>query len=277
MDYLRPTCEIILCGDAPGVKEAANEFGITHIPHIVQNKFGTPLLNSAFEKVVEIAKFPLLCFVNADIILINSLIDAIKQIPFRQFIAVGRRTNIEMTKELDFENPNWCSQLVKYATEKGQLATGDWMDCFVFTPNGRIEALLPFPVGRAGWDNWFITNARRNHVPVIDFTRICPIIHQSHDYSHVSMGNNLWSGPEAEYSRELIVKSMGTLKNLGNVWDATHVLTKEYLLPAYGPRYLRQHWYTTVVLHPLLNPIADILNSILRLPSLIKIWTKKIF
>ena len=35
---LQPQCEIILCGDDPGVAEVAGDFGAEHLPDIERNK-----------------------------------------------------------------------------------------------------------------------------------------------------------------------------------------------------------------------------------------------
>jgi len=48
--WSRLGCDVILCGDDPGVSEAAKEVGATHIPDIDRNDYGTPLLSSAFAK-----------------------------------------------------------------------------------------------------------------------------------------------------------------------------------------------------------------------------------
>ncbi len=268
---LRPKCEIILCGDAPGIEETAIEFGVKHLRDISQNEFGTPLLNSAFSKVAKIAQFPLMCYVNADIIFLNDILYAIKRIPFRPFVAVGRRTNIALTEEWDFEKPNWRSQLLKFVAKNGQLANGAWIDYFVFTPNGHLEELLPFAVGRPEWDNWFIYHARKLNVAIVDITRVNRVIHQSHDYSHVPMGTSVsWWGPEADYNHRYYINSVGHSGYLCNIWDATHILTRFFLLPSLGPRYLRQHLYTEAVLHPSLKPLAEVLRPLLFAPNWIK-------
>ena len=275
---LRPACEIILCGDTMGVKEAAIEFGVKHLPDITQNEYGTPLLNSVFEKVVKTAQWPCLCYVNADIILLNDLLRAIKRIPYRPFMAVGQRTNVTITEPLDFEKPSWHSELVETVNRSGEQVDVNWIDCFVFSPNGNLEKLLPFAVGRPNWDNWFIYNARKLHVPIVDFTRVCTLIHQKHDYSHVPQREgNCWDGPEANQNHELLVKSMGNSGYLCNINDATHILTKKLLIPSLGEGYLRQRWYTGVVINPALKPIADALRPFFRLRRRMMDGLKKFF
>ena len=70
---LKPACQIVLCGNDPGVKEAANEFKVRHLPNIECNEYGTPLLNSAFEEVVKIASYIVFtdyprCFIQVPIV-----------------------------------------------------------------------------------------------------------------------------------------------------------------------------------------------------------------
>lgn len=261
---LRPSCEIILCGNDLGVEEAAAEFGVKYLPDIARNEFGTPLLNSAFAKVANVSESSFLCYVNADIIMLNDLIDAIRRIHFKQFLAIGRRINVELTARLDYEKANWRLELVEFATQNGQFAGMDWIDYFVFPKNRQLEVMPAFAVGRPEWDNWFIFNARKYGIPIVDITRVCPVIHQNHDYSHVPQGEgNSWNGPEATQNHNLYVQSLGALGHICNIWDATHILTRNFLLPALSSRNITQRWYTTTILHPSLKPIADLLDPIL--------------
>jgi hypothetical protein len=62
---LRPRPEIILFGDDEGTAHVAKEFGISHIPQVARNEFGTPLLNDFFEQAQRVAGDDLLCYVNA--------------------------------------------------------------------------------------------------------------------------------------------------------------------------------------------------------------------
>ena len=71
--------EVILFGDDAGVGETAAEFGIKHIPEIKKNKFGTPLINSAFALAKKHASHKILTYVNADIIFLSDIISTIKQ------------------------------------------------------------------------------------------------------------------------------------------------------------------------------------------------------
>lgn len=237
---LRPACEIILFGDEEGTAEIANELGVRHVAEVECNEYGTPLINSVFQGAQEIANHPLMCYVNADIILISDLMTAVQRVRFRRFLMVGQRWDVELEGAYDFEQDDWQEQLRGYVARSGTLHPPAGSDYFVF-PRGTVEALPPFAVGRPAWDNWLIYWARASGVPVVDATRVATIIHQNHDYSHVPRGSKRkdwqdWEGPEANYNRDL----MGGRDHVFTLADANWVLTSNGLRPALTYKHLRR-------------------------------------
>src|SRR6266699_3597518 len=101
---LQPACEIILCGDEKGIAEVAARFKVKHFPNIARNEYGTPFINSAFDEVAREASSPLMCYVNADIILMKDFCDAIRRIRFRRFLMVGSREDVDLTTLWDYEH-----------------------------------------------------------------------------------------------------------------------------------------------------------------------------
>ena len=77
---LSPACEVILFSDDEGTAEVAAQSGIQHIPHVERNEYGTPLLDSVFSIAQDTAGHQLMCYVNADIILMSDFLTAIRQI-----------------------------------------------------------------------------------------------------------------------------------------------------------------------------------------------------
>lgn len=77
---LHPEIQIVLCADDPGVDAVAAEMSVEHIPSIDRSAFGTPYLDSAFAKIRQAARYPLLCHVNTDIILTGSLVRAVRAV-----------------------------------------------------------------------------------------------------------------------------------------------------------------------------------------------------
>jgi hypothetical protein len=216
---LVPTCEVILCGNEPGVARIAAELGIRHIADIVCNEYGTPLLSNAFEQVCALAHHEVLCYVNGDIIFLDDLVGAVRQIDFTQFLLVGQRWNVDIAEPIEFV-PGWEHEVRARAIDKGKLAPIDHIDYFVF-PKNSIPSLPEFAVGRPGWDNWMIYHARVRRVPVIDGTCAVSAIHQNHAYGHVPQSSGArWEGPEADKNRAL----MGGKAHRFYITDATHKL-----------------------------------------------------
>jgi len=68
---LQPRPEINLMGDDEGVADVCDEFQLIHIAGIKKNEYGTPLVNSVFQIGQERANFPIVCYVNCDILLMS--------------------------------------------------------------------------------------------------------------------------------------------------------------------------------------------------------------
>lgn len=214
---LRPECEIILFGDDEGTAETAARFRAHHIPQIGCNEYGTPLISAMFQTAQEIAGHPLVCYVNADIILTSDFIPAVRQVQLPAFLLIGQRWDIDINEALDFEKPDWEKDIRRRLKERGTLHPPTGIDYFAF-PRGQYPDIPPFAVGRPGWDNWMIYHTRRLRIPVIDATRAITAVHQNHDYSHHPSGKNgVWQGAEARQNRKLV----GNYNNLFNVRDAT--------------------------------------------------------
>ena len=97
---LAPDVEVIVMGDDPGVAEAAGEFGATHYASVARNEFGTPLLDSAFREAAARATGELLCYMNADIILLEDFLAAARRLPQGSYLAIGRRWDCDITSRL---------------------------------------------------------------------------------------------------------------------------------------------------------------------------------
>lgn len=239
---LQPRPEIILLGDDEGTAEIARELGLRHIPEVKRNEYGTPLVDSVFYTGQEAAAYPLVCYINADIILMSDFMNAVEkvigQMKGREFLLVSRRWNVEITELWDFKDPEWESKLRSYVRADGKLDDPSGIDFFLF-PKGLWEYIPPFALGRTRWDNWFIYQARAKGVPVIDGTPVITIVHQQHDYSHIKGVKDakewLKKGPEARRNLEL----RGGFSHLFTILDATYVLKYNSLKKASPLRHLR--------------------------------------
>lgn len=233
---LDPKCEVILFGNDEGVAENAKELNIMHVPKIEKTESGTPLLSSAIDIVKKIAKNEILLFINADIILTSDLIPAIKGVKEPPFLMSGQRWDINIDKEIDFNDLDWEKKIKELVNKTGKLHGPKGMDYCIF-PRGFPDAIkMPaFAVGRPGWDNWLIYRTRYLKIPMIDATEVITVIHQNHDYSHSLWGGkNRVSGPEYERN----IKLAGGYINMMTLRDADMILTERGLKRTNFPRRL---------------------------------------
>lgn len=197
-------CEVILFGEDEGTSEAAARHGARHIPQVECNEHGTPLISAMFTAAQEIAANPLVCYVNADIMLLSDFLPALRGITQPEFLVIGQRWDIDIEEEIDFDNPYHEQQLRQRLKEKGKLHPPSGIDYFAF-PRGQYKKIPPFAVGRPGWDNWMIYHTRTLTIPVIDATRAVTALHQNHDYGHHPSGRSgVFQGEEAQQNRSLI-------------------------------------------------------------------------
>jgi hypothetical protein len=230
--------EIFLCGHDAGVAECAAELGLSHIAGIAVNEFGTPLLNSAFNQVAARATQPLLCYVNADIILLSDFAAALRAVThLPDFLMIGQRMDMDITQPIDFSAADWAPRLSRQARVAGTLHAPTGCDYFVF-PRGSLQVTLPpFAVGRPKWDNWFIQRAIQHRLPVIDATADVLAIHQNHGYTHVKHARGkMWEGPEGDQN----LKLAGRLHHLYKITNADTKLVGGKLRPAWDLPHLKE-------------------------------------
>jgi hypothetical protein len=260
---LGPDVEVFLCGDDEGTEEVARSYGTGFIGDIARSEFGTPLLSSAFDRVLSVAKHDVLCYVNADIIFMQDFAAAVRRTRLKRFLMVGERWDLDVDFGIDFDSPSWETELRADAMSRGAWHGPFGSDYFVFRRDPALCALPPFAVGRAGWDCWFIYHARRIGIPVINATRAVMPIHQNHDYSHVpqkhgeSYDGKVWTGPETARHRALI----GAPEHYFTPLDATHLLTDRGVALALDREHLLNRWYRWPVLNPAVAPWLSLLDK----------------
>jgi hypothetical protein len=245
-----PDADIILLGDDDGVADCARAYGAAYIPDVKRNAWGTPRVDDCFERAEQAARFDLICYINADILLTRSFFDAVAVLYKLRapFLAVCQRWDMEVEATLDFNDPHWEQRLLQETRARGLLHSLSGIDFFL-ARKGFWKAIPPFGVGRTMWDNWFVYDARARGAMVIDATPSMRIIHQNHDYGHHPAGwQGVWEGPEAVYNQKLA----GGIKHYFTIEDATHWLTAEGVRPIIRPDRIRRRLQQL----PVLNPIA---------------------
>lgn len=200
---LTPRPEVILIGDEEGTADICREFGAVHVPSVGRNRYGTPLVSSLFEIGQARAASPLVCYANADMILMSDFADAVAIAAARfaasPFLLVGWRWRLDMSGPLDVTRPGWEDDLRRQVGARGWRDHGGSLDYFVF-PRGTFTGIPPFAIGRPFWDGWLYCSAKERKVPVVDCDRAVMAVHQNHDYGHLPF--DMWSislkgkGPE---------------------------------------------------------------------------------
>lgn len=183
---LKPRPEIILLGNEEGASEIAATLGLKHIGGICRTDHGTPLLNSLFETAEQAATNTLMCYINADIVLMDDFMAAVRNaatvMGSKPFVLLGRKVSLPITGMLDFGRPGWEGRLKDRAAREGLYGTTD-CDYFVFK-KGLWKDIPPFAIGRFYWTQWMMYTARRAKVPVIDATSVVKAVEPAHGYSH---------------------------------------------------------------------------------------------
>ncbi|MBA7586253.1 hypothetical protein ES708_28249 [subsurface metagenome] len=242
---LCPECEIILFGGEEGIAEVATKFGIRHISDVECSEYGTPLVSSIFRIAQDIASHQLMCYVNADIILMSDFLLAVQRFYKYPYLMVGQRWDLDLKKPVDFDKHDWEAYLRERVAMHGKLHSRSGIDYFVF-PRGLYDDIPPLTIGRPGWDNWMIYQTRSLKVPVIDATKVITAIHQSHDYSHHPEGRTgVFEGPEKKRNIEL----MGGIDHEFSLDYATLLLTPRGL----GPALTLRHFYFRMRAVPVLH------------------------
>jgi hypothetical protein len=229
--------EVIFLGEETGLAEAAKELGVKHIPNVVRNEAGVPLISSMFQLAREYSSSDLLCIINTDMILMPDFVEAAmdsasllakkrkhtlsgtRASSVQNFVLLSQRWDYDITKPIDFTD-GWVPHLREDVRKQNQLHRPAGSDFFLF-PKSCYTDIPNFTVGRAGWDNWMIYKARTEGWAVIDCTPSVMIVHQNHDYSHLPDGRPHYEHPE---TNENIRLAGGQANIRYTILDSTHQL-----------------------------------------------------
>jgi hypothetical protein len=236
--------DIILVGEEAGLVETASELGIRHLPEVIRNAQGTPLVSSIFGMARAASDSPFLAYLNADILLLGDFMDAVRQVgtQLNRFLLIGQRWDLDVTQALDL-SPGWEGRLRSDVQNRGRQHPPAGSDYFVF-PRPLFREMPEFAIGRAGWDNWMIFHALQQGWPVVDATPSLMVIHQSHDYSHLPDGKPHYDLEESQHNMALA----GGPNHMYMVLDADNQLRggRIHLPRPTFPRLLRrtERWIT---------------------------------
>lgn len=230
---LKEKCQIILFNSEDGTAlNIAHDYNIQCVTDVTCNEYGTPLLHSVFEKVIALSDYDIIAQVNADIILFDDFLEAIKSIQESvnsSFLMIGRRWDLDVNCRIDYSVDDWRETLLRNVKAKGKLHGLSGIDYCVFPKKLCFEP-PPFVIGKPGIDGWFVYKARRMQVPVIDTTDKVTIVHQNHNYPMKECA-------QYEIERERNTKLAGGPSCVMSLRDANWMLTDEGVI---RPRFKRR-------------------------------------
>jgi hypothetical protein len=195
---LTPRPQVILFGDEPGIRETCTEFSLLHVSDVSKNEFGTPLLNDIFEKAESLSEDGLLCYINADILLMSDFSAALAAVAGKKdrFLMGARPWNLDVNEEIRFDG-DWEPAIAERAVGQGSLRSERSCDFFVFS-RGLWGSLPPFAIGRAYFDNVLLHRTRRLGAALVDATPSVISVHQNHGYASHLGGANMLDNVEAQ-------------------------------------------------------------------------------
>ncbi len=219
--------QVLLIGGEPGMTEAAAALGVRQLPEVQCNAWGTPTISSIFSLARSHSESRLLAYLNADILVMPDLLAAARQLIAQQdrFLMIGQRWDLDVTEDLDF-SPGWPERLEAEVRQRGRLHPPAGSDYFVF-PRAVFTEIPDFAVGRAGWDNWMIYQARRQGWLTVDATPAVTVVHQNHAYRHLPDGQAHYNLEESDHNRALA----GGKTHMYIVLDAERQLVDGALVP----------------------------------------------
>lgn len=179
--------KVIVVGDEQGTKDyvrSLNDSRVIFHPNVTRNEWNTPLVNSIFEIGWSYTTAELLCYVNADIILLDSFSQTLKawmqckQNPkSNSVLMVGLRWDWKQPEPVDFNRVDWQQHIVNKAKGNGEMHACSGMDYFVHT-RSTFPVIFPFAIGRYFWDWWLVGNCFKRGIPTVDVSETVFAIHQ---------------------------------------------------------------------------------------------------
>jgi len=244
-------CDVLLIGEEDGLIEVAEEYNVQVIKKVDRNESGTPIISSIFKIAEEESQSPFFVYVNADIILMNDILQGLGKIiksikkPSKEltesnksepFLLIGQRWDMEITQLLPFSK-NWQEELRSDVLQSGKMHRPAGSDYFLY-PRFAFSKLPDFAIGRAGWDNWMIYHAYSQGWKVIDATKDIMIVHQNHDYRHLPDGKPHYNHQESQDNMGMA----GGMKYMYMVLDANYQLNNGQLkkVTLSLPRFIRK-------------------------------------
>ncbi len=276
-------CQILLLGSDEGTAEIAAEYGLHHELNIARIGDSPPLVNDLFARGQELARFSLVMHINADIILLSGFASTFKKIieerknNDKNFLIVGQRHDLNLSKPLDFQNPHWEHLLRADVMQRGRMLHPWGVDYFIFRKGNWPREMPAFIIGMDHWDSWLMEHALAEGLDVIDATAGILAIQQDHeDRKDRDYRFRRHEGPMAQYQSSLLPKYFKKfhIKNANLIYTPSGLRrrsVKELLqiismeTPIYRERMKRIIYETGQIKHPRFRALFKALRFLHRI------------
>ncbi|CAI7826161.1 unnamed protein product [Closterium sp. NIES-54] len=200
---LRPSPKIVLLGNDSSFRALARQFP-AHVAvesAIDTNFYGVPQVHSVVARA-QAADTPVSMVINADIILMNDVMAAMRKVHenFRHWVMTAARWDMPEEFPYSFEREMWAGRghrehettIREFVRTHGTLHTYGGVDFWAWNNDDRRPVPLvrgtvpPFSYGRGKYDNWLtheiISSGLRE---IVDASEAVTAVHVAHSYSHV--------------------------------------------------------------------------------------------
>ncbi len=214
--------EVLIIGEEEGSASAARDLGVKVLSDVRRNSQGTPMIPSIFELARQNNGSPFMAYLNTDILVLPDFLQAAKNVSSQldRFLMVGQRWDLDVRTPLHF-TPGWQTRLQEWTFREGKMHPPAGSDYFIY-PRECFTSIPELAVGRAGWDNWMLYEARQRGWKLVDSSMDILLIHQNHDYRHLPGGQPHYKLPETFEN----VRQMGGRQTIFTLYDCNRRLTE---------------------------------------------------
>ena len=140
---------------------------------------------------------------------------------FRSLI-VGKRWSIYLDRPWNFNKGDWHDGLKSFRNYNGNgfMGHAGLIDYLIF-PKDIEWDIPPFATESGVWDRWFIYNAIKKGIPVLDASNFITAYHQEHFNFDFIPANK----QDAKTEHKNNLKLCGGSSNQYTILDSTHILT----------------------------------------------------
>lgn len=171
--------EVILFGESEsGARAFAEGLGLPLLS-LSRNDNGTPLLGPMLRDAEAAASGEVLCYVNADIVILPGFVRALELAmeSYPRFLLSSRRWDLDLERELSF-GEGWADWLKKEVRKRGKRHRPTGIDLFAYRGFRYGPAEPGFIFARRAWDQWMVWRALDVEVPFLDGNMM--LVHQNH-------------------------------------------------------------------------------------------------